>query len=246
MHLMYTLDENGNRVYTLKVCPHSPRLRASPFMDPTRNWRTRVGWQGLPTRVRALSHRVLVGSHYWVPFQSSSSFFPGWQVLASPRHHQKALWHFAHAAAHEANVRWLATASRRIYYSETPVVNIRQLGLKHNFWGPFVYRVRCRASPSSIWTRQTARHSTSCMTGPTIELGNRCGTRSKDASRITFSRHRKNDYATMSITYYAHLRLVWLQAQGLEDQPTKKIRGGTCCTSPTGSGVTMDHEEINR
>jgi len=33
MHLMYTLDENGNRVYTLKVPAKSPFLflRSSPF-----------------------------------------------------------------------------------------------------------------------------------------------------------------------------------------------------------------------
>ena len=43
--------------------------------------------------------------------------------------------------------------------------------------------------------RQDTQHR-----GMTIELGNRCGTRSKDASRITFSRHRKNDYATNSDT----------------------------------------------
>ena len=43
--------------------------------------------------------------------------------------------------------------------------------------------------------RQDTQHR-----GMTIELGNRCGTRSKDASRVTFSRHRKNDYATDSDT----------------------------------------------
>ncbi|KAH0837831.1 Nop10p-domain-containing protein [Lanmaoa asiatica] len=32
MHLMYTLDDNGNRVYTLKVCVSIVRFESYPFM----------------------------------------------------------------------------------------------------------------------------------------------------------------------------------------------------------------------
>ena len=60
MHLMYYLDANGKRVYTLKVCSFSLLLERHFFCVLAGNW---LGWWLELVRGRTVLSRLLGTSH---------------------------------------------------------------------------------------------------------------------------------------------------------------------------------------